>query len=93
MGRGVTGDHNNGQIGIFFPQAADCLEAAVIPPQAIVLSTNKVVTSARNSLCGPVIAIRDRNASVEITVDVGETLIARITDASYREMDLRLLLR
>ncbi len=81
---------DTGKLSIAIPARHEACRTAVIPPEAIMLSKRKVVSSARNMFCGRVIAIRDRNAGVEITFDAGETLIARITDASYREMDLRL---
>jgi tungstate transport system ATP-binding protein len=67
----------------------DSRTAAVLP-EAILLSTDKVASSARNVFCGRIVAVRDRQASVEVTVDAGEMFTARITGTSYREMDLRL---
>lgn len=81
---------DTGKLCIAIPVCRPQCQTATIPPEAIVLSRDNVVTSARNVFCGRIIAIRERNASVEITVDAGEALIARITEASYREMDLRL---
>lgn len=81
---------NTGILSIAIPARHDACRTAVIPPEAIVLSIKKVITSARNMFYGRVVAIRERNGAVEIAVNVGETLIARITEASYHEMDLRL---
>lgn len=81
---------DTGKLCIAIPGRHPACQTATIPPEAIVLSMSNVVTSARNVFCGRVVAIRDRNASVEVTVDAGETFIARITEASYREMDLHL---
>jgi len=81
---------DTGKLRIAIPGRQPGCQTATIPPETIVISMNNVITSARNVFCGRVIAIRERHASVEITVDVGETLIARITEASYREMNLHL---
>lgn len=81
---------DTGHLAITIPARHAACRTAVIPPQAILLSKTKIVSSARNRLRGRVIAIRERHASVEISVDVGETFIARITDVAYRDMDLRL---
>jgi molybdopterin-binding protein len=39
---------------------------------------------------GRIVAVRDRHASVEVVVNAGAMFTARIPDASYRAMDLRL---
>lgn len=81
---------DTGKLCIAIPGRRPACQIAAIPPAAIVLSMSKVISSARNVFCGRVIAIRDRNASVEVTVEAGETFIARITEVSYREMGLHL---
>lgn len=81
---------DTGKLCMAIPGRQTACQTAAVPPAAIVLSMNKVVSSARNVFSGRVSAIRERNASVEVTVEAGERFIARITEASYREMNLHL---
>ena len=46
--------------------------------------------SARNTHKGRIVAIRERNDAIEVTVDAGETVTARLTRRSYVEMGLAL---
>jgi tungstate transport system ATP-binding protein len=63
---------------------------AAIPPESILVSLSSIATSARNTFHGHIVAVRDRNGSVDVVVDVGEALVARITKSSYQEMKLML---
>ena len=63
---------------------------AAIPPESILISMSPISTSARNTHLGRITAVTERNGTVDVAVDVGETLVARITQASYREMGLML---
>jgi molybdopterin-binding protein len=81
---------DTGQLVIAIPAGHQDSRTAAVLPDAILLSTEKVTSSARNVFRGRIVVVRDRNTSVEVTVDAGETFTARITGTSYREMDLRL---
>jgi molybdopterin-binding protein len=81
---------DTGRIEISIPRGRTRALAASIPPESILVSLSPVSTSARNNLHGRITAIREANGSVDVTVDVGETLMARITPGSYREMGLML---
>lgn len=81
---------DTGRLAIAIPAGPAASRTAVVPPEAILLSPAKVTTSARNVFRGRVVAVRDRNASVEVTVDAGEAFTARITETSYHDLDLRL---
>jgi molybdopterin-binding protein len=81
---------DTGQLIIAISAGHQDSRTVAVPPEAILLSLDKVTSSARNVFRGRIVAVRDRHASVEVTVDAGETFTARITGTSYREMDLRL---
>ena len=81
---------DTGQLTIAIAAGHQGSRTATVMPEAILLSSEKMASSARNVFRGRIVAIRDRNSSVEVTMDAGETFIARITGQSYREMDLRL---
>jgi len=49
-----------------------------------------MATSARNCLEGTITSVRERNGSVDMGVNIGEPLVARITRTSYERMDLKL---
>jgi tungstate transport system ATP-binding protein len=78
------------QLSIAIPAGHEACRTAAISPEAILISTEKVSTSPHNMFRGRIVAVRDRYASVEVIVNAGEMFTARITDASYRAMDLRL---
>ena len=71
-------------------EMVQAIRTASIPPETILLSLAPVDTSARNTHQGQINAIRERNGTVEIVVDVGEALVVRLTRRSYLEMDLKL---
>jgi tungstate transport system ATP-binding protein len=79
-----------GRLSIAIPPGHQDSRTAAIPPETILLSLDKVSTSARNTFRGRVVAVRERHASVEVTVEAGESFTARITRASYHDMGLRL---
>ena len=81
---------DTGRIEISIPWGRTKALAASIPPESILVSLSPVSSSARNNFHGRITAIREANGTVDVTVDVGETLMARITRGSYREMALTL---
>jgi tungstate transport system ATP-binding protein len=81
---------DTGQLVIAIAAGHQERRTAAVLPEAILLSMEKVSSSARNVFRGRIVAVRNRHRSVEVIVDAGETFTARITAASYREMDLRL---
>jgi len=78
------------QLSIAIPAGHEACRTAVISPEAIRISTEKVSASPHNIFRGRIVAVRDRNASVEVIVNAGEMFTARIAGASYHAMDLRL---
>jgi len=81
---------DTGRIRISIPWGRTHALAASVPPEAILLSRSPVFTSARNTYRGTITAIREFNGSVDVSVNVGETLVARITSGSYRDLGLML---
>jgi len=81
---------DTGRVSIAVPEGKEGSRTASIPPETIILSREPAVTSALNTFKGKVTAIAQRNGSVNVSVDIGETLISRITDSSYRRLGIGL---
>ena len=81
---------DTGRIEIAIPTNKAKAMTAAIPPESILVSMSPISTSARNTHHGRITAVTQRNGTVDVAVDVGETLVARITQGSYREMGLLL---
>jgi len=79
---------DTGSINVAVPSGHGKAINAAIPPESILMSLSPISTSARNSHYGRIIAVRERNGTVDVTVDVGNILIARLTKRSYVEMGL-----
>jgi molybdopterin-binding protein len=60
-----------------------------IRPEDIILSKERLRSSARNSFCGRVVDVTDRGTVVYVTVCVPPDFICAITRASLEEMKLR----
>ncbi len=71
-------DRSSGQVSIF------------ISPEDIIVSKNKLVSSARNVFEGAVTEISDKGTVVRLKVDVGRILVVQITKRSLDEMGLSL---
>jgi tungstate transport system ATP-binding protein len=59
-----------------------------IPPQDIIVSKEKVFSSARNSLLGKVVRIDARASTALLTVDVGVNLFVQITHTSQNRLNI-----
>lgn len=63
----------------------------LIPPEDIVVSTERVHTSARNQYRGRIVGVtNDHHGRIAVTVDVGIPLITRITPGAFTELGLAL---
>ncbi|WP_089720133.1 ABC transporter ATP-binding protein [Candidatus Entotheonella palauensis] len=78
------------QLTIAIPPGYESCRTVAISPEAIRIGIEKENTNAHNVFRGRIIAMRDRDIGVEVTVDAGETFMVRITGDAYRSMDLRL---
>jgi tungstate transport system ATP-binding protein len=81
---------NTGSIDVAVPSGHEKAHTAAIPPESILVSLSPISTSARNTLYGRITSVKERNGTVDVTVDSGDILIARLTKRSYVEMGLML---
>jgi molybdopterin-binding protein len=81
---------DTGSINVAVPSGHDKARTVAIPPESILVSLTTITTSARNTHYGRITAVRERNGTVDVTVDAGDILIARLTRRSYLEMGLDL---
>jgi molybdopterin-binding protein len=79
---------DSGSINVAVSPGHEKALTAAIPPESILVSLTPISTSARNTHYGRITAVRERNGTVDVTVDAGDTLIARLTRRSYMEMGL-----
>ena len=56
----------------------------------IILSKEKLYSSAQNSLPGKVVGIEEAGTQVRVSIDVGEELVAIITRASFQDLGISL---
>lgn len=61
---------------------------AAIDPEAVVISTAPVYSSARNRLSGTIVQVESRDGLLYLTVDCGAPLVAAVTRHSYEELRL-----
>ena len=69
---------NTGEVSIF------------ISPEDIILSKNRLESSARNFFKGSVIEIQDLGSVVRLKIDVGKPFTVQITKGSFRDMGITL---
>lgn len=74
----VSSIQRSGQVSIF------------VSPEDIILSKNRLTSSARNILAGKVIEISDLGSVVRLKVDAGKPFTVQITKHSFNEMGLNL---
>ena len=60
-----------------------------IPAEDILISKEKIESSARNSMHGTIVDILPRGRTYEIIIDVGQRLIALVTKRSLEELELK----
>jgi len=61
-----------------------------INPNDIILSTNRLASSARNVFKGKIVEIFDLGPVIKLKVDVGKPFVVQITKRSFNEMELNL---
>ncbi len=62
----------------------------MIPSENIILSLEKLESSAKNSFKGFIVAINKKVSMVEITVDIGINLIAYVTYSSFEKIGIKI---
>jgi len=60
-----------------------------IDPAAVIVSKTRIISSARNSFEGRLVAVRARGHCVLLTAEAGVEFSALVTNASFREMALQ----
>jgi tungstate transport system ATP-binding protein len=81
IGNGVkieTTSQGQGRVSIF------------ISPEDIILSKDRLASSARNMLKGRIAEVSDLGFVVRLKVDVGKSFVVQITKRSFNEMELNL---
>ncbi|OEC85486.1 MULTISPECIES: tungstate ABC transporter ATP-binding protein WtpC [Methanobacterium] len=81
---------NTGNISIYSTEQKQGHVHITVRPEDIILSTQKVETSARNVFKGPIIGIVDTGALIKLTIDVGEPLVVFLTRQSFLDMELNI---
>jgi molybdopterin-binding protein len=81
---------DTGRMSLAIPPGKEDARTATVPPETILLSLTPASTSARNNHLGLITGARQHNGTVEVTLNAGELFLARLTESSYREMDLKL---
>ena len=61
-----------------------------VRPEDIILSKERVDSSARNVFKGEVTGISDFGGTVRLNVDAGKTFVVQITKRSFEEMELNI---
>ena len=59
-----------------------------VKPEDIIVSLDRIETSARNQFMGTVVGVESLNSLVLLRIDVGETFTVQVTNRSFREMGL-----
>ena len=72
--------------------AAKCagVISVFVSPEDIILSKNRLDSSARNVFKGRIVEVSDRGSLVRLKVDVGKPFTVQLTKRSFSEMELNL---
>ena len=70
------------------PNTLDNATLAAVDPEAIVVSSEPLHSSARNSFRGTVIHVESRDAIFHLTINCGARLVAAVTRQSYDDLAL-----
>lgn len=81
---------DTGNISIYSTEQREGDVHVTVRPEDIILSSEKVETSARNVFEGKITEIIDNGALIKLTVDVGEPIIVFLTRQSFLEMDINI---
>ena len=81
---------DTGNISIYSTEQNEGHVHITVRPEDIILSTQKVETSARNVFKGQIREIVDTGALIKLTIDVGEPLVVFLTRQSFLDMELNI---
>ena len=81
---------DTGNISIYSTEKKEGHVHITVRPEDIILSAQKVETSARNVFKGQIKEIVDTGALIKLTIDVGDPLIVFLTRQSFLDMELNI---
>jgi molybdate/tungstate transport system ATP-binding protein len=81
---------DTGNISIYSTEKKEGHVHITVRPEDIILSSQKVETSARNVFKGQIKEIVDTGALIKLTIDVGDPLIVFLTRQSFLDMELNI---
>lgn len=81
---------NTGNISICSTEQKRGHVHVTVRPEDIILSAEKVETSARNVFKGQIKEIVDTGALIKLTIDVGDPLVVFLTRQSFLDMELNI---
>lgn len=81
---------DTGNISIYSTEPKRGHVHIAVRPEDIILSREKVETSARNVFQGPITEIIDTGAIIKLTINIGEPLIVFLTRQSFLDMELNI---
>ncbi len=81
---------DTGNISIYSTEPKIGHVHVTVRPEDIILSTEKVETSARNVFKGQIKEIVDTGALIKLTIDVGDPLVVFLTRQSFLDMELNI---
>jgi molybdopterin-binding protein len=61
-----------------------------VKPEDIIVSEDRISTSARNQFRGTIVGVEDHDGTVILRIDAGQVFAVHVTRNSFREMDLNL---
>ncbi len=85
---GLTTFFATAHLSVVVPDHYSTASCIAIAPEDIVLSALPLTSSARNSFAGSIIQIRTLGTQLDVLVDIGEHLHARITQHSFDALGL-----
>jgi molybdate/tungstate transport system ATP-binding protein len=81
---------DTGNISIYSTEQKRGHVHITVRPEDIILSSQKVETSARNVFKGQIKGIIDTGALIKLTIDVGDPLVVFLTRQSFLDMELNI---
>lgn len=81
---------DTGNIKIFSSEQKEGHVHLTVRPEDIIVSKEKVATSARNVFQGKIIEIYDQGALIKVIIDVGEPFVVFLTRQSFLDMELNI---
>lgn len=87
---GPNNAENAEEIKIYSSTQKEGNVRATIPPEDILISKERIVSSARNNLKGKIIEISVKGPLIKVIVDAGIKITALVTKRSFEELNLNI---